>query len=83
MKKYAALYQKLSKQYTAEEIADSMLIPEDLTEEEQKKADEELRAFRFKLLSERTEEQRIYSDLLRLRYQLEDYIRENVGRKYF
>lgn len=74
MKKYEAIYQKLRKKYSDEEIADSMLIPADLTEEEKKKADEELRAFRFKLLSERTEEQRIYSDLLRLRYQLESYI---------
>lgn len=78
MKKYEALYQQLREKYTDEEIASSMLIPEDLSEEEQKKADEELRAFRFKLLSERTEEQRVYSDLLRMRYQLERYIKEST-----
>lgn len=78
MKKYEALYQQLREKYTDEEIASSMLIPEDLSEEEQKKADEELRAFRFKLLSERTEEQRMYSDLLRMRYQLERYIKEST-----
>lgn len=85
MKKYEAIYEKLRKKYTDEEIADSMLIPADLTEEERKKADEELRAFRFKLLSERTEEQRVYSDLLRMRYQLERYIqeREFVEEKSF
>jgi len=77
MKKYEALYQQLREKYTDEEIASSMLIPEDLSEEERKKADEDLRAFRFKLLSERTEEQRLYSDLLRMRYQLESYIKEN------
>ncbi|MEZ4995024.1 MAG: hypothetical protein R2824_31685 [Saprospiraceae bacterium] len=38
MKKYEALYEKLRKKYTDEEIADAMLIPEDLTEEERKKA---------------------------------------------
>jgi len=78
MKKYETIYQQLREKYTDEEIADSMLIPEDLSEEEQKRADEELRTFRFKLLSERTEEQRVYSDLLRMRYQLERYIKENT-----
>lgn len=78
MKKYEALYEQLREKYTDEEIAESMLIPEDLSEDEQKKADDELRALRFKLLSERTEEQRVYSDLLRMRYQLENYIKENT-----
>ena len=76
MKTYEQIYQELRKQYTDEEIADSMLIPADLTEEERKKADEELREFRFKLLRERTEEQRIFSDLMRFRFQLENYIKE-------
>ncbi len=74
MKKYEKIYQELRKTLTDEEIADSMLIPEELSAAEQKKADEELRAFRFKLLRERTEEQRIFSDLMRLRFQIEDYI---------
>lgn len=74
MNKYEKIYQKLSKHLTDEEIADSMLIPADLTEEEQEEADKELRAFRLKLLSEMTEDQRLYSDLLRFRYQLEEYI---------
>ena len=51
-----------------------MLIPIDLTEEEQEKANEELLAFRMKLLRQKTEDQRVYSDLLRFRYQIEDYI---------
>ncbi len=74
MSKNEKVYQKVSKHLTDEEIADSMLIPADLTDEEQKRADEELRAFRFKLLAEMTEEQRVYSDLLRFRYQLENYL---------
>jgi plasmid maintenance system antidote protein VapI len=76
MKKYEKIYKELRKKYTDEEIADSMLIPADLTEEERKKADEEIREFRFRLLRERTEEQRIFSDLMRLRFQLENYIKE-------
>jgi len=77
MGKYEKIYQKLRKTLTDEEIADSMLIPVDLSVEEKKKADAELRAFRFKLLNEMTEEQRIYSDLLRLRYQIESYLEED------
>lgn len=85
MKKYEKIYQELRKTYTIEEIAESMLIPQDLTKEEQKKADEELSAFRFKLLRERTEKQRILSDLMRFRFQLENYIKneEYVEEKSF
>ena len=77
MGKYEKIYQKLRKTLTDEEIADSMLIPPDLTAEEKNKADAELRALRFKLLNEMTEEQRIYADLLRLRYQIESYLKED------
>lgn len=81
MKKYEKIYRELRKQYTDEEIADFMLIPADLTEEEKRKADEEIRAFRFKLLRERTEEQRLFSDLMRFRFQMEEYIKEEEYSK--
>jgi len=74
MKKYEKIYKELRKEMTDEEIVDSMLIPQDMTEEEKRKSNEEIRAFRFKLLRERTEEQRIYSDLLRFKFLLENYI---------
>lgn len=74
MNDYKKIYEKLSQQLTDEEIADAMLIPANLTAEEQKEADEQLRAFRFKLLAEKTEEQQIYTDLLRFRYLMEAYI---------
>ncbi len=78
MKKYEKFYKELRKKYTDQEIAESMLIPEDLTPQEQDKAKEALLAFRFKLLKEQTEEKRIYSDLLRFKYLMEDYIKENL-----
>ena len=74
MKKYEKIYQNLRKKYTDEEIIDSMLIPEDLTKGEREKADNELRAFRFQLLQKQTEKQRIYSDLIKLKFQIENYI---------
>lgn len=77
MKKYEKIYNELSKKYTDEEIGESMLIPEDLTAEERAEADEELLAFRFKLLQEQTEEERVYSDLLRFKYQMEDYLKKD------
>jgi len=76
MKKYEKIYQKLSKKYTDQEIAESMLIPADLTPEEEKELHAEMREFRFKLLRERTEEQRIYSDLARLRILMDRYLKE-------
>ena len=74
MSNYNEIYKQLRTQYTDEEIADSMMIPADLTPDELEEANKELRAFRFKLLAEMTEEQRVYSDLLRFRYQMENYI---------
>lgn len=50
-----------------------MLIPADLTEAEMKKANEELMEFRLKLIREQTEEQRIFSELMRFKYLMEDY----------
>ena len=68
MKKYEKIYHELRKEYTDEEIAESILIPADLTAEEKAVADEEMRAFRFKLLREQTEEQRIFPELVRLEF---------------
>lgn len=58
-----------------------MMIPADLTEEEQKEADEEMRAFRFKIIREQTEEGRIFSELMRMRILIEDYIEEQPFSK--
>jgi plasmid maintenance system antidote protein VapI len=74
MKKYEKIYQDLRKEYSDEEIVESMLIPEDLTDKERKELSEEMKIFRFKLLNEQTEEQRIFSDIMRFKFQMEDYI---------
>ncbi|MGH1334886.1 MAG: hypothetical protein ACRBFS_02085 [Aureispira sp.] len=78
MKKYEKVYKELRKKYTDEEIGEGMLIPADLTKEERAKADEELLAFRVKLLQEQTEDERIYADLLRFKYQMEDYLKKDI-----
>lgn len=75
---YEEIYKKLREKYTVEEIADSMMIPAELTEEEEKKAREELRKYRFQRLKEMTEEDWIRADTLRLRFQIEDYLKEKA-----
>jgi len=74
--KYEKIFKELRKKYTLEEIADSMLIPADLTAEEQVQVNAEIRAYRMKLLAEMTDEDRILSDVMRLRFQMEAYLKE-------
>ena len=71
-------YQKLKKQYTTEEIADSFFIPADLTHEERKAADAKMWAFRKKRLQSRTPQQKIYAGLLQICYQMKAYIESNL-----
>lgn len=71
---YDAIYQKLRKQYTDKEIAESMMIPADLTEEEKKINDEELKNLRLERLASMTEAEKVYTDVVRLRFEMEDYI---------
>lgn len=74
--KYEKIYQKLKKKYTDEEIVDSMLIPADLTEKEKKELATEMKEIRKQKLRETSEEDRILSDVMRLRFQMEDYIKK-------
>ena len=71
---YERLYNELRKRFSDEEIAESMMIPEELSKEEEHKAQKEMLAFRMKLLKEKSEEKRIYADLLRFKFLIEDYV---------
>jgi len=73
--KYEKIYQKLKKQYTDEEIVEAMLIPADLTEEESATLSAEMKEIRFQKLREMTEEDRILSDIMRLRFNIENYLK--------
>ena len=74
--KYGKIYQKLSKKYTDEEIIDSMLIPADLTKEEKVQSEIEIREYRMRKLRNMTDEDRILSDVMRLKFQIEDYVKK-------
>ena len=76
--KYDKIYQELRKKYSDEEIAESMLIPADLTPEEHAKADQEMRVVRMEKLRNMTEEDRILSDVMRLRFQMEAYVKKGT-----
>lgn len=74
--KYEKIYQDLKKKYSDEEITDSMLIPADLTEGEKKMADEEIKKVRLEMLSSMTTQDQIFSDVMRLRFQIEHYLKK-------
>jgi plasmid maintenance system antidote protein VapI len=76
--KYEEIYQKLKKKYTDEEIAESMLIPADLTSEEEKQMAEEMKAIRLQRLREVTDQDQILADVMRLRFQMERYVNTGV-----
>lgn len=61
--------------YTSEELADAYVFPADsaITTEE-KRTENDFWAARRKEFDNRTPEQKIYANLLQLRFQLEDYI---------
>ncbi len=75
--KYEKIYQKLKQQFSDEEIVDSMLIPADLTEKEQQELANEMTAIRKQSLRETTEEDRILADVMRLRFQMEAYVKSD------
>ncbi len=71
---YKNLYTELSKKYTKAELAEAFVFPSDWSEEEKAQADKEIWEHRKQRLLNRTPEQNIFSGLLRIRYQLEDYV---------
>jgi plasmid maintenance system antidote protein VapI len=79
--KYDKIYRKLRTQFSDEEIVDSMLIPADLTEREKQELASEMKEIRMHRLGETTEEDRIMSDVMRLRFQMESYL--NQGKFSF
>ncbi len=76
--KYNKIYQQLKKKYSDAEIADAMMIPADLTAAEEVTMAQEMKAIRFQKLSETTEEDRILADVMRLRFNIEAYLKSNA-----
>ncbi len=74
--KYNEIYERLRKKYTDDEIADSMMIPADLSDKEGKELAKEMKRIRMQKLRETSEEDQILSDVMRLRFQMVDYVQK-------
>lgn len=68
------IYKNLEKIYSAEEMAENFYVQKEMTKSEQQSAHEEIWKIRQKLLSEMSSEDKIYSELLRIKYQIKNYV---------
>lgn len=78
MNNYEEVYNKLRETYSDAEIAEGYMIPETLTDEEAQVEAEAFRKMRFEMLSKRTDEQRMLSEVTRLRIKINEYLKEGV-----
>lgn len=87
-KHYEQLYEQLSQQYTAEEMAEAFVFPSDLSKEEEAEAREELQKLRAELKQNMTPAEQMRSSLLGLRFRLENSLNQplqtmNEGLAHF
>ncbi len=64
--------------FTEQELAEAHVFSHDLSSAEKKEADAELKKMRLQRLSAMSSNQKLKSDLLRLKFQIEDYIQQDV-----
>lgn len=74
--KYDKIYNQLKSQYTDEEIVDDTVISADLTTKEAATLVMEMKAIRMQKLSETTAEEQILADVMRLKFQMETYVKK-------
>lgn len=60
------------------ELAEAYVFPSNLSEEERHAANLEIREVRLQKLREMTAQQRLHSELLRLKFQMEDYFQRDT-----
>lgn len=81
-------YKKMKEKLDSNEIAKSYVFRPSLSKKKKEKADKELAISREKRKAQITETQKIYANLLQLRFLIEDYIKsesydENLSFAYF
>ncbi len=69
-------FQQLAQKYTLEELVDAYMVPEILPEEELQLANQTLKEIRLQKIANQTEEQRLLSDFLRFKFQVEDIVKK-------
>lgn len=72
------IYNQLREQYSDKELAEAFVFPDVLTGKAKQEADKEFVKLRMELLKNRTEEDKIYSDLVRLWILMKEYIKTEV-----
>lgn len=76
-------YSGTGKNYKPEEIAESYVFPNDLTIPERKQSLELFQAWRKKNESERSVKSKLITNLLQLKFEMEDYVKENEYKQGF
>lgn len=70
-------YEELSKIYSDKEIAESFVFRSNMTAVEKEAADEELKRLRFEQLKNRSDEQILQGELMRMRLLMKDYFNQS------
>ncbi len=73
---YKEIYETLRQRLSDEEIAESYVFPEDLSEEEEEKVLKEFKKLRFERLRQRTAEDILLSELMQLRILMQEYLKK-------
>lgn len=72
---------KLEKKYSASELADAFVFRSTLTAKQQVEAVKQMKLARAKINKQTTEQEKLKSAMLQLRFQIEDYIKSNTYNK--
>ena len=83
MKKSEEIYQKLKKKLTDEEIVERYVIPEEVSEAERHLVEEEFGSIRMNMLKERSEQQQLLSELMRMKLLIKDYLKTSMYNEAF
>jgi plasmid maintenance system antidote protein VapI len=83
MKTFNKIYEELRKRFTDEEIVEGYVFPDDMTQHEIDKIQEEFKKIRLALLKQRTEEQRLLSEVMRMKLLIQDYLKNGKFDEQF
>ena len=67
--------------FSEQEEVDAFIYPHDLPASEKTEANEDIKIFRKMRLQQMTEKDKVFADLLRLKFQIEDYIQQRSYSK--
>ena len=83
MSKHEKIYQQLREECSDEEIAAAYVFPDDLDQREKEEIEEEFKKLRLKALRERTEEQRLLAEIMRMKLLMRDYFERSGYEEEF